>query len=93
MEECPVCLEPLAGTVVLLGCCRKQVHIQCYVPTCPMCRATLPVPAHAVNQVIVPVPVAFVQPPIPKWKIILANLMGVLGIGGLVAWVVSPNFK
>jgi len=42
--ECPVCLEELTGTVVHLGCCKNQVHIQCYLPKCPLCRAELPVP-------------------------------------------------
>jgi hypothetical protein len=53
MDECPVCLEPLVGTVVHLGCCKKQVHIQCYVTRCPMCRAELPSPL----SVIVPIPI------------------------------------
>jgi len=49
MEECPVCLEPLSGTVVQLGCCKKCVHIQCYVTKCPLCRSDLLVPTHAVE--------------------------------------------
>lgn len=57
MDECPVCLEPLVGTVVHLGCCKKQIHIQCYVPKCPMCRADLPSPPLSERHVIVPVPV------------------------------------
>jgi hypothetical protein len=57
MDECPVCLEPLLGTVVHLGCCKKQVHIQCYVTKCPMCRAELPSPPLSERHVIVPVPV------------------------------------
>ena len=57
MDECPVCLETLAGTVVHLGCCKKQVHIQCYVTRCPMCRAELPSPPLCERHVIVPVPV------------------------------------
>lgn len=58
MDECPVCLEPLTGTVVHLGCCNKQVHIQCYVTRCPLCRADLPAPPFTPPQhVIVPVPV------------------------------------
>jgi len=93
MEECPVCLEVLSGTVVFLGCCHKQVHIQCYVPKCPMCRAVLPVPTHAVNQVIIPVPVAFPPAPIPRWRIFVANSIAALGIGGIVAWLVSPYFR
>ena len=62
MDECPVCLEPLMGTVVHLGCCKKQVHIQCYVTTCPMCRAELPSPPLSDRHVIVPIPV-FPPPP------------------------------
>ena len=57
MDECPVCLEPLIGTVVHLGCCKKQVHIQCYVTRCPMCRAELPSPPLSERHVIVPIPV------------------------------------
>jgi hypothetical protein len=61
--ECPVCLEPLIGTVVHLGCCKKMVHVQCYTVKCPMCRADLPVPIHAVqshpSHIIVPVPVVY----------------------------------
>ncbi len=91
--ECPVCLETLSGTVVHLGCCRQQVHIQCYVSKCPLCRADLPVPTHAINQVIVPVPVAFVPPPVPKWRIFVANSIFILGVGGIVAWLTSPYFK
>ena len=66
MEECPICLEPLIGTVVHLGCCKKQVHIQCYISRCPMCRAELPEPPFAHQQhVIVPIPVAYIPPPVP----------------------------
>lgn len=61
MDDCPVCLEPLTGTIVKMGCCRNQVHIQCYVTKCPFCRAALPPPRPA--EVIVPVPVP-VQVPV-----------------------------
>lgn len=74
MDECPVCLEPLLGTVVHLGCCKKQVHIQCYIPKCPLCRADLPTPPnHPPQHVIVPVPVQFQPQPISKWRIFLGN--------------------
>ena len=64
MDECPVCLEPLTGTIVHLGCCNKQVHIQCYITKCPLCRAELPSPPFTSPQhVIVPIPVAVQQPP------------------------------
>lgn len=67
MDECPVCLEPLSGTVVHLGCCKKQVHIQCYVTRCPMCRAELPSPPLSERHVIVPVPV-FPPPQQPQTR-------------------------
>ena len=56
-----MCLEQLVGTVVHLGCCKKQVHIQCYLPKCPMCRAELPSPPLISREVIVPVPVYIEQ--------------------------------
>lgn len=62
MDECPVCLEPLMGTVVHLECCKKQVHIQCYITKCPMCRADLPSPPLSERHVIVPVPVPVFPP-------------------------------
>lgn len=77
-DECPVCLEPLIGTVVHLGCCKKQVHIQCYVSRCPMCRAELPVPPN--HHIIVPVPVE-IQRPNPKWKMFLGNIICIMGVG------------
>jgi len=76
-DECPICLEQLTGTIVHMECCKKEVHIQCYVPRCPFCRAELPVPIHAIStqHVIVPVGVPFVSVPPPKWKIITANVI------------------
>ena len=44
MEECPICLLPLSGSVTTVGCCRKQFHTGCIVKCtqdkndCPMCR-------------------------------------------------------
>ena len=74
MEECPICLEPLTGTVVNLGCCKKQVHIQCYITRCPMCRAELPAPPNYPSQhVLVPIPME--NPPVvSKWKIVVMNV-------------------
>jgi hypothetical protein len=56
--ECPVCLEELTGTVVQLGCCKNQVHIQCYLQKCPLCRADLPMPniPEPPPHIIVPIP-------------------------------------
>ena len=93
MEECPVCLEPLSGTVVLMGCCEKKLHIQCYVTKCPMCRADLPAPVHAqppAQHVIVPVPVAVYPAPIPKLRILLANIGLLAGTSGLLLIVLKP---
>ena len=76
-SECPVCLESLSGTVVHMGCCKNMVHMQCYTIKCPMCRADLPVPIHAVQpqHVIVPVPVVY-QPRERKVASILVGLLG-----------------
>lgn len=61
-EECPVCLEPLAGTTVVEnGCCHKKLHIQCYVSKCPMCRAELP-KAHVEIPIPAPVQVHIIRP-------------------------------
>ena len=44
MEECPICLSPLSGTVTTVGCCKKQFHTGCILKCaqtkneCPMCR-------------------------------------------------------
>jgi hypothetical protein len=44
MEECPICLSPLNGTVTTVGCCKKQFHTGCILKCvqrkneCPMCR-------------------------------------------------------
>jgi hypothetical protein len=44
-DECPICVEPLSGTLATLGCCRKVLHVECLVKCmkvkldCPMCRA------------------------------------------------------
>lgn len=82
MDECPICLEPLTGTVVHLGCCKKHVHIQCYVSRCALCRAELPMPPNFPSQqhIIVPVPMPFQSQPISKWKIFVGNL-ALLSIG------------
>ena len=94
MEECPICLEPLLGTVVHLGCCKKQVHIQCYISRCPMCRAELPEPPFSTSQhLIVPIPVPYVRPELPPWKKGLISAACCLGV--LTPFVVffAPTFK
>jgi hypothetical protein len=94
MDECPVCLEPLSGTVVEMGCCHNKVHIQCYLPKCPMCRASLPFPNSAgPNQVIVPIPVAVpVQPTrCQKFAVIVPLISGVIGVGIITLLVNIPR--
>ena len=44
MEECPICLSPLSGSITTVGCCKKQFHAGCILRCtktkneCPMCR-------------------------------------------------------
>jgi hypothetical protein len=91
-EECPVCLETLSGTVVQLGCCKKQVHIQCYITKCPMCRSDLPAPIHALEpqHVIVPVPVAVHH--VRKLSVLPA-IFGTIVVAGMCLFIVSPYFN
>ena len=64
-----MCLEPLTGTIVQLGCCNNQLHIQCYLPKCPLCRAELPVPRTV--HTIVPVEQ---RPEIPR-RFLITNML------------------
>lgn len=84
-----MCLEPLTGTIVQLGCCNNQLHIQCYLPKCPLCRAELPVPSHV--HTVVPVPVAIVehrQQQIPRRFLITNMFLGFVFFGcGYVIFV------
>ena len=80
MDECPVCLEPLTGTIVQMGCCKNKVHIQCYVTKCPLCRAALPPPRSTEpNQIIIPIAT---QPTTQPHKAIT-----ILKIGGVLVAV------
>ncbi len=89
MDECPVCLENLTGTVVHMECCKKQVHIQCYLTKCPMCRASLPSPPSL--SVIVPVPVPVYQQTPRRTRSQSACLfITVISVASLI--VVSPQF-
>ena len=44
MEECPICTEPLTGTIATMGCCKQILHVECLINcmrqklSCPMCR-------------------------------------------------------
>ena len=86
--ECPVCLETLEGTVVQLGCCKNQVHIQCYLPKCPLCRAELPMPRPA--HVIIPVPVA-VPTQNAKKSAIISSLIFVGGFAIFGYFIFVPH--
>jgi len=82
-DECPVCLEPLEGTIVQMACCKNKVHIQCYVPKCPLCRSPLPLPRAAEpNQIIVPVPVPAQLPAAPRTQkaVVVVLVMGTVGM-------------
>jgi hypothetical protein len=43
--ECPICLEPMDTSHVMLECCNQPIHRECYIntirhnPHCPLCRA------------------------------------------------------
>jgi hypothetical protein len=81
-DECPICLEPLKGTLVELGCCKHKIHIQCYVPKCPLCRAELPTPRPVEVVVPVPVPVPVVRAhPVQQ---IVPMLFGFFILGGIM---------
>ena len=44
LGDCPVCLEPLGNsTLVMTHCCKQRMDLLCYVrclPKCPFCRAS-----------------------------------------------------
>ena len=85
-----MCLEPLCGTVVHMGCCKKMVHVQCYTIKCPMCRADLPVPIHAIQpqHIIVPVPVVYND----RNGKIARSIIGLIGMVGILAIVTFPYY-
>ena len=77
MEECPVCLTPLSGSLTTVGCCRKQFHTECILKCieqkneCPMCRAKQLI---QVQDVIVPVLVHDEEMFISRQKIIMFTI-------------------
>jgi len=82
LPECPVCLEPLTGTVVQMGCCHNKVHIQCYLPKCPLCRSPLPLPKSTEpNQIIVPVPVVQQPTRVQRVMVVFPAVGTVFAIG------------
>lgn len=89
--ECPICLEPLEGTIVNLGCCKQQVHIQCYLPKCSLCRANLPEPPKSQPEhVIVPVPVP-VQ--VQQQSKVLAFVPMLFGLSAVITLAVLITHK
>ena len=67
-DECPICTEPLSGTLATLGCCGQVLHVECFVKClkvkldCPMCRArhdNLRMVQDVESQVLVPVAVEY----------------------------------
>ena len=67
-QECPICTDPLTGSVATLGCCKKVLHVECLVKcmkqnlNCPMCRArheSLRMVQDVESQVLVPVAVTY----------------------------------
>ena len=93
LPECPVCLDPLEGTIVTLGCCHNHVHIQCYVEKCPLCRAPLPLPRNTEpNQIIVPIPVAVTREPTRIQKIMVVfPAVGSLFAVGLIMLLMNTT--
>jgi len=70
MEQsaCPICLDPLVGSITTIGCCQQAMHLECIVKcmkqslNCPLCRAThdgLRMVQDVESQVLVPVDLRF----------------------------------
>jgi len=61
MDECPICLLNLEGSVVQMGCCNQKMHLECVVQClnlnmqCPMCRGSYSgvTTTHTDDQVVV----------------------------------------
>jgi hypothetical protein len=63
-DDCPICTDPLVGSLAIIGCCKKTMHVECLVKcmkeklSCPMCRAhheSLRMVQDVESQVLVPV--------------------------------------
>jgi hypothetical protein len=75
-----------------MGCCKKMVHMQCYTVKCPMCRADLPVPIHAVQpqHIIVPVPVVYSGDRRGK---VIRSVIGLIGVACIFAIITFPYYS
>ena len=67
-DDCPICMEPLTGTLATLGCCQKVLHVECLVKcmqqklNCPLCRARhegMRMVQDVESQVLVPVGIRY----------------------------------
>ena len=67
-----------------------MVHVQCYTVKCPMCRADLPVPIHAIQpqHIIVPVPVVYND----RSGKIARSIIGLIGLVGGVTLLLYPYY-
>jgi hypothetical protein len=89
MEECPVCLVPLSGSITTVGCCKKQFHTECLLKCttqkneCPMCRSVQVIQGQAV---VVPVPVLSYDEEVyvTRQKMIAYWMFGIAGIASTV---------
>lgn len=85
MEDCPICYEPLDGTLVTIGCCKKMFHMDCYTkcmyakPSCPMCRTN--------HVYIVPSVTVMVH---PQKKFSLHHIICVY-TGVYIGWAITTN--
>ena len=66
-HECPICLDPLQGSITTIGCCKQSMHLECLVKcmkhnlNCPLCRTrheSLRMVQDIESQVLVPVTVS-----------------------------------
>ena len=87
MEECPVCLAPLTGSLTTVGCCRKQFHTGCLLKCveqkneCPMCRAQHLI---QVPEVVIPVMSYEEEVFVTRQKIIVYTMCGILFVTSIV---------
>jgi hypothetical protein len=91
-EECPICLSPISGTVITVGCCKKQFHAECLLKCtqqkneCPMCR---------VQQCIVPIEndaprlVIVTHPPLNIYRCAIYSIVFVV-CGSIIILISKP---
>ena len=86
-DECPICTDPLEGTLATLGCCKKVMHVECLVKCmkqkldCPMCRArheNLRLFQDMESQILVPIAVQYRNKEFFKNIFVFSFVMSVL---------------